>query len=83
MKHDVSLYFKVLGAAQDKDGNPAYAGMKITIGSTDKNIPYSEIVKKTTDNVKRLILNPIPFDGIKPKDMIVITPEEYEREYGT
>lgn len=82
MKHDVFLYLKIFGLAQDTDGNPDFAGLKMTIGSTDKDIPYSEIMNRTTNEVKRAILKLIPFQNIQPKDMIIITPEEYERDYG-
>lgn len=82
MKHDVYLYFKLFGLTQDSDGNPV--GIKMTIGSTNRDMPYSEIMSMTTDDeVKKKILSMIPFTNnkIEPKDMVIITPEEYDREY--
>jgi hypothetical protein len=81
MKHDVYLYFKIYGLARDKYGNPDYAGAMMMIGSTDKEIPYSYIVSKTTTKVKQEILKFFPFKGLKPQDLVVITPEEYTRDY--
>lgn len=85
MKHDVFLYFKVLGLIQDETGDPDYVGIKFPIGSTDNDIPYSEIIKKTTDEAKKSILDYVSklFSSktIKLEDMVIITPQEYEQDY--
>lgn len=82
MKRDVWLYFKVFGLAEDKNGNPDYAGLKMTIGSTERDVKYSELIAKTTDAVKENIAKILPFKGVKASDIQIITPEEYARDYG-
>lgn len=80
------LYFKVFGMAHDEDGKPCYAGMKINFGRVNKDVAYSEIQKKVTDtpNWKEHILRFAHLDtvGIKPENIDIITPEEYDRDYG-
>lgn len=44
MKHDVYLYLKVFGLACDENGKKDYAGIRICIGRSDKNIPYAELI---------------------------------------
>lgn len=86
LKCDVCLYFKVFGLGQDENGKPCYAGMKINLGRAKKNVPYSEIQKKVVaiPNWKEQILHFVHLDtvDIKPENIDIITPEEYDRDYG-
>ena len=82
MKHDVYLYLKVFGLAVDENGKKDYAGTKICIGKSDRDIPYWELTAKTTDFAKEVLTKMLPVEGIKASDLTVITPEEYARNYG-
>ena len=43
--NEVAIYFEIWGLATDKDGNPDYAGMKLTLGSIEEKIDYKELTK--------------------------------------
>ena len=74
------ICFKVWGLAADVQGNPTYAGCEISFGETEKQVDYQEAVKGLD---KAELLELCCLGGIaKPEDLMFITPEEYDREYG-
>lgn len=85
-RYDVNLYFKVFGLAEREDGNPDYAGMKLCIGQSNEEIPYSALKERvlSVPEWKNKILRIVHLDGtkIKAEDIEMINPEEYDRDYG-
>lgn len=85
-KNDVCIYFKVFGMAEDEKGKPSWAGMKLSIGHASKDVPYSDIQKRVLSvpdwKKEILCLTHLETIGIKPENIELITPEEYERDYG-
>lgn len=76
----LKICFEVKGMAEDDKGKPAPCGMSIDFGEIDKDVDYAEITKNI--NIKG-ILAYCHMDGIvKPEDVTIITPEEYEERYG-
>lgn len=79
----ITIYFKVFGLAEDENGNPDWCGIKTELGTfaPGKEIPYSELVKKVnlSDLLAFVCLDKI---GLGETDAEIITPEEYERDYG-
>lgn len=80
------FYFKVFGLAHDEQGNQTYAGLKMDLGETKAGVTYQMLVdnvKKVPDwktqFIKMLHLN---VAGVKESDIELITPEEYEKDYG-
>lgn len=86
LKRDICLYFKVFGLGQDEDGKPCDAGMKIDLGRAKKEVSYEELQKKvlSTPDWREQVLRFAHLNEaeIKTKDIALITPEEYERDYG-
>ena len=80
MMIELRVCFEVNGLAEDEDGNPCSAGLQMTIGNAQKEIDYD----KLTQNID--IEKVIEYAGlagiVKPEDVKVITPEEYDRLYG-
>ena len=77
---ELTIYLKIFGLAEDEDGNDAYAGVKIGLGEVSKLPPYDEIARSIK---KEALPNLICMQGlVKPEDIVIITPEEYERDYG-
>jgi len=79
---EIAIYMKVFGLAEDERGNKDYAGMKLSMGEFKEGseIPYEELIKKVHIDELPKILR---LDGIiKPEDIEIITPEEYDRDYG-
>lgn len=71
-------YFKVANLAKDKDGNPDYAGVKITFNDDDtKDTIYS-----TPEQKEKLIQSIADFFPCCNGDVILISGEEYEALYG-
>lgn len=55
-------------------------GLSMTIGESDKEIDYQEL---TASINKEGVLRTTCLDSIvKPEDMRIITPEEYDEKYG-
>lgn len=74
--YKVRCCFEIAGMAQDVNGNPAPAGMQIVLGESPKEWPYEELMKDPpTDALARLL-------NVKPEDVTIITPEEYDERYG-
>lgn len=57
-----------------------FGGLEISLGETEKEIPYEELTKDV--NIES-ILETICLNGVvKPEDVKIITPEEYDLNYG-
>ena len=74
------LFFEIDGLAEDKYGEPAPAGLTITLGETEKQVDYQKLVQNISiDGVLKLVC----LDGIVgPEDVRIVTPEEYDEKYG-
>lgn len=68
-------------STRDEDGNiNSTFGLAMTIGESEKEIDYQKLTALIN---KEGVLRMACLDGIvKPEDMRIITPEEYDREYG-
>lgn len=67
-------------STRDESGNiNGTFGLAMTIGESEKEIDYQKL---TASINKEGVLRTACLDGIvKPEDMRIITPEEYDREY--
>lgn len=76
----VRICLEINGIAQDEQGNPCPAGGQIELGETELNIDYHELTKDLNipGVLKMMHLDTI----VKPEDVRVITPEEYDERYG-
>lgn len=74
------ICFEADGLAVDVDGNPAPAGLTMTLGEIEKQVDYWEFIKTISiaDILKLACLDGI----VKPADVRIITPEEYDEKYG-
>lgn len=83
---ELNLYFKVFGLGEDENGNPDWAGMKLDLGEAIDGITYTDIrakVESIPDWRKQLLeFTHLDSAGINPEKVEIITPEEYERDYG-
>lgn len=74
------ICLEVQGIAEDKDGNPCPAGIAITVGETEKEIPYEKLAANL--NIPE-VLKLAWLDGVAtPDDVTIITPEQYDEKYG-
>lgn len=71
--------FEIKDAAVDEYGNPAPAGMSVTLGETEKEIDYTQLTKGIN---KEAFLKAFGLEEIDPNAMRLITPEEYDKTYG-
>lgn len=74
---EVRVCFEVSGLAEDKNGNPCPCGLQITIGETEREIDYAELV----ENISLSAVADLLPGNVKPEDLTVITPEEYDAKY--
>lgn len=74
------IFFEINGLAEDEHGDPAPAGLAMTLGETEKQIDYQEFVQNISINsvLKLACLN----NTVNPEDVRIITPEEYDEKYG-
>lgn len=57
-----------------------FGGLEVSLGETEKEVPYEELTKDV--NIES-ILETICLNGVvKPEDVKIITPEEYDLNYG-
>lgn len=72
--------FEIGGLAEDERGNPAPAGLAVTLGETNEHVDYQELVQNIdiAGVLKLVCLN----DIVRPEDVKIITPEEYDEKYG-
>lgn len=78
----IRICFEIEGLAVDENGNPAPAGLCMTLDmSDDTKLPsYQELVKSIK---KEGLLQMTCLDGLaQPDDVVFITSEEYDRKYG-
>ena len=74
--YKVRCCFEIAGMAADENGTPAPAGLQIVLGESVKEWPYEDLMKHhPTDALARLL-------NVKPEDVTIITPEEYDERYG-
>ena len=74
------ICFEIDGLGVDEGGNPAPAGLAMTLGKTEKKVDYQEFAKNISIES---VLKTVCLDGIvKPEDVRIITPEEYDEKYG-
>ncbi|GEM_PF-3125456 len=76
----VRICFRIQDADVDKKGKPIPAGLCVDIGESDKEIDYNELTK---DLDKRKFLDAIGLQFIQDDKIEIITPEEYDKEYGS
>lgn len=81
----IRVCFEVQGLAIDEHGNPAPAGMQFTIGEVPDE--KYEAAMESVKAVKAMgILHYLGLDSFaskyKESDFRLISPEEYDREYG-
>ena len=72
----VRACFEIAGMAADENGNPAPAGLQITLGESIKEVPYDELIKAADFDAIAAMFH------VKPEDITTITPEEYDERYG-
>ena len=78
--HKVRICLEINGVAEDDQGNPCPAGLQITLGETDEEIPYEELTKDL--DISKLLAGAGLSSFAKPEDVTIITPEEYDERYG-
>ena len=78
--YDLKVFFEAYGLNFDDDGNPVPVGLEMTIPGAKKMIPYEQL----TGNINlAAVIDVLGLKGIvRPEDLKVITPEEYEEKYG-
>lgn len=74
------IAFKIWGVIKNEDGSPHPIGVCLDAGETEADIPYEELAAHIN---KEAILEHLGMSGtVHPDDMELITPEEYDQEYG-
>ena len=71
--------FEIDGIAQDEHGEPCPAGLQIDFGECSKEVPYEELVKNV--NIPA-VLEFLHLKDASPEAVRIITPEQYDQEYG-
>lgn len=79
---DVRVCFEINGLGEDENGDPRPCGLQITIGETEREIDCAELVKTIDMEKVADWLTGLGVRNIKPEDLMVITPEEYDAKYG-
>lgn len=77
---EVRICLEVCGIAENENGMPCPAGLQISVGETEKEIDYAEMVKDI--DIPRILKMTFLEGHVKPEDVKVITPEEYDERYG-
>ena len=72
----VRVCFEVAGMAADEHGNPKPAGLQICLGDSLKEWPYDDLTSRIDISKVAAMINR------DPKDITVITPQEYDERYG-
>lgn len=80
----VRICFEIKNLAVDENGNPAPAGLAFSFGEvpdeTFAKLSYEEMVKKV--DLEKILAICWPDGTVSPEDCRIITPEEYDAEYG-
>ena len=77
---DLRVCFEINGLATDENGDPCACGLQMSFRTAEKEIDYSELTKDI--NIPAVIELAMLSGVVKPEDVRVITPEEYDRLYG-
>ena len=74
------ICFEIDGFGIDEEGKPAPVGLAMALSETERQVDYQELTSAIKiDGVLKMTC----LDGIvKPEDVKIITPEEYEEKYG-
>ena len=72
--------FEVNGFAEDENGNPCPAGLQMTIGDAKKEVEYGELTRNI--DIEKVIDYAGLSGIVKPEDVRIITPEEYDERFG-
>lgn len=68
-------------STRDDDGNISGTfGLAMTIGESDKEIDYQQLTASI--NKEGVLRTTCLVDFVKPEDVRIITPEEYDEKYG-
>lgn len=78
--NEIKICFEIKDMAVDENGNRCPAGMQISLGKTDKQVDYAELTKNI--NIPGILEMAALNELVNPKDIKVITPEEYDALYG-
>lgn len=81
MKKEVKVCFEVNGIAQSEDGMPCPAGLQITVGEADREFDYMELAQAV--DVSKVLKMACLEGYVKPEDVKIITPEEYDQRFGS
>lgn len=77
---ELKIYFRVKNLCEDDDGNPCDGSMVMNLGEQKEDIDYNKVAGALN---KEILLEWV---GLKNfftvDDFEIITPEEYEREFG-
>lgn len=80
---DVFLYFRVHGIAKDEKGDPIAAGLSIKLGESENPPSYEVLSGNLTGEDIGQLMTECGFQGLfDPSNVELITPEEYEAEFG-
>lgn len=74
--YKVRACFEIANMAVDENGQPAPAGLQIVLGESVKEWPYEDLMKDHPTDALAGLMN------IKPEDITIITPQEYDERYG-
>ena len=74
------ICFEINGLAEDEHGNPAPAGLAMSLGETEKQVDYQELTKNI--NIHSVLELTCLNGFVRPEDVKIITPEEYDEKYG-
>lgn len=80
---DVCLYFRVHGIAKDEKGDPVAAGLSIKLGESENPLSYEVLSGNLTrEDIGQLMTECGIHDLFDLSNVELITPEEYEAEFG-
>ena len=74
--YKVRACFEIAGMAADENGNPAPAGLQITLGESVKEWPYEDLIANIDIEKVAATVH------VDPSRLTIITPEEYDERYG-
>ena len=77
---ELKIYFRVKNLCEDDDGNPCDGTMVMNLGEQKEDIDYNKVANAIN---KEVLFKNVGLDlFFEVDDVEIITPEEYEREYG-
>ena len=77
---NLRMCFEIQGLARDENGEPCTSGFQIVLEGVTQEIEYEVLAQNISipGVLKCAFLSEI----VKPEDVRIITPEEYDRLYG-